>query len=42
MANAIINKLMHPPTAALKEDSEDKDILIAAIRKLYGLDKKEE
>ncbi|MBI3377682.1 MAG: glutamyl-tRNA reductase [Nitrospirae bacterium] len=41
MANAIINKLIHPPTAALKEDSEDKDILIAAIRKLYGLDKEE-
>lgn len=42
MANAIINKLIHPPTAALKEDSEDKDILIAIIRKLYGLDEKEE
>lgn len=42
MASAIINKLIHPPTAALKEDSEDKDILIATIRKLYGLDKKEE
>lgn len=42
LANAIINKLIHPPTAALKEDSEDRDILIAAIRKLYGLDKKEE
>ncbi|MDP2279581.1 MAG: glutamyl-tRNA reductase, partial [Nitrospirota bacterium] len=42
MANAIINKLIHPPTAALKEDSEDKDILIAAIRKLYGLNEKEE
>jgi len=42
MANAIINKLIHPPTAALKEDSEDRDILIAAIRKLYGLDEREE
>ncbi|MDP1759640.1 MAG: glutamyl-tRNA reductase [Thermodesulfovibrionales bacterium] len=42
MASAIINKLIHPPTTALKEDSEDRDILIAAIRKLYGLDKKEE
>lgn len=37
MANAIVNKLIHPPTAALKEDSEDKDILIATIKKLYGL-----
>ena len=42
MANAIINKLIHPPTAALKEDSEDKDILIATLRKLYGLNEKEE
>ncbi|MEK7788903.1 MAG: glutamyl-tRNA reductase [Planctomycetota bacterium] len=42
MANAIINKLMHPPTAALKEDSEDKDILIATIRKLYGLNERGE
>jgi len=40
-ASAIINKLIHPPTTALKEDSEDRDILIATIRKLYGLDKKE-
>ena len=42
MASAIINKLIHPPTTALKEDSEDRDILIAAIRKLYGLDEKGE
>jgi len=40
MANAIINKLIHPPTAALKEDSEDRDVLIATIRKLYGLDER--
>lgn len=37
MASAIVNKLIHPPTIALKEDSEDKDMLIAAIKKLYGL-----
>lgn len=37
MAAAIINKLMHPPTAALKEDSEDRDELIAMIKKLYGI-----
>lgn len=37
MASAIINKLIHPPTAALKEDVEDKDMLIAVIKKLYGL-----
>lgn len=37
MANSIINKLIHAPTVVLKEDSEDKDILIATIKKLYGL-----
>jgi glutamyl-tRNA reductase len=41
MANALINKLIHPPTAALKEDSEDKDILVATIKRLYGLNDKE-
>jgi glutamyl-tRNA reductase len=37
MATAIINKLIHPPTMALKEDTEDKDIMIALIKKLYGI-----
>jgi glutamyl-tRNA reductase len=37
MAQAIVNKLIHPPTAALKEDAEDRDQLIAVIKKLYGI-----
>ncbi|HXX53351.1 MAG TPA: hypothetical protein VEI28_02130, partial [Thermodesulfovibrionales bacterium] len=37
MASSITNKLIHPPTVALKEDAEDKDILIAIIKKLYGI-----
>jgi glutamyl-tRNA reductase len=37
MATAIINKLIHPPTVALKEDTEDRDELIAMIKKLYGI-----
>jgi glutamyl-tRNA reductase len=37
MASSIVNKLIHPPTVALKEDSEDKDVLIATIKRLYGL-----
>lgn len=37
MANSIINKLIHAPTVSLKEDTEDKDILIATIKRLYGL-----
>jgi len=37
MAEAIINKLIHPPMVALKEDTEDKDELIAVIKRLYGI-----
>ncbi|HYA26532.1 MAG TPA: glutamyl-tRNA reductase [Thermodesulfovibrionales bacterium] len=37
MASAITNKLIHPPTVALKEDAEDRDALIATIKKLYAL-----
>lgn len=42
MASAIVNKLIHPPTVAIKEDTEDKDILIATIKKLYGINGDEE
>ncbi len=42
MATAIINKLIHPPTVALKEDTEDRDELIATIKKLYGINGEEE
>jgi glutamyl-tRNA reductase len=38
MAAALMNKLIHPPTAALKGDLENKEILVATIRKLYGID----
>jgi glutamyl-tRNA reductase len=37
LAGAIVNKIIHPPTVALKRDSEDKDILIATIKRLFGL-----
>ena len=37
MASSIVNKLIHAPTVALREDSEDKDIMIATIKRLYGL-----
>ncbi len=42
LTTAIVNKLIHPPTVALKEDSEDRDELIAMIKKLYGIDGDEE
>ncbi len=41
MASAIMNKLIHPPTVALKEDPEDKDLMIAIIKKLYGIEEYE-
>lgn len=36
--SAVVNKLMHPPTVALKEDAEDSDVLIATIKRLYGIE----
>jgi glutamyl-tRNA reductase len=41
LASAIVNKLIHPPTAALKEDTEDRDALIATIKRLYGINNDE-
>jgi len=32
-----MNKLIHPPTVALKDETEDKDMMIAVIRRLYDL-----
>ncbi|RMF99752.1 MAG: glutamyl-tRNA reductase [Nitrospirae bacterium] len=39
---AVVNRLIHPPTVALKEDAEDRDALIALIRRLYGINGEEE
>ncbi len=36
--SAVVNKLIHPPTVALKDDVEDRDILIVTVKRLYGLD----
>ena len=41
MASSIVNKLIHPPTIALKKDSEDRDLIVAIIKKLYDIDDKE-
>lgn len=42
LATAIVNKLIHPPTIALKDDSEDRDELIALMKRLYGINGDEE
>jgi len=41
MATALVNKLIHPPTAALKDASDDKDTMVATIRRLYGINGEE-
>ncbi len=38
----VVNRLIHPPTVALKEDREDRDELIAIIKTLYGLEEQGE
>lgn len=40
LAASLMNKLIHPPTAALKEDHEDRDMLIAVVKRLFGLNGK--
>lgn len=37
LASAITNKLIHSPTVALRENSEDKELLTIAVKKLYGI-----
>lgn len=37
LATAIVNKLLHPPTTALKEASEDRLALTELVKKLYGI-----
>jgi len=38
MGTAIINKLIHGPTVAMKNEHEDRDIIIDLIKRLYQLD----
>ncbi len=37
LASAITNKLIHSPSVALRENSEDKELLMIAVKKLYGI-----
>ncbi len=37
LASTIVNKLIHPPTVALKTEREDRESLIVLIKKLYGI-----
>lgn len=42
LASAITNKLIHSPTVALRENSEDKELLTTAVKKLYGINGEED
>lgn len=42
LTQSIINKIMHSPTVALKNNCNDKEILIFSARRLFGLDSEEE
>ncbi|MCS7215241.1 MAG: glutamyl-tRNA reductase [Thermodesulfovibrio sp.] len=42
LTQSIINKIMHNPTVALKNNCENKEILIYSARRLFGLDNEEE
>lgn len=42
LTQSITNKIMHSPTVALKNSCENKEILIYAARKLFGLESDEE
>lgn len=42
LASAITNKLIHSPTVALRENSEDKELLTTVVKKLYGINGEED
>ncbi|MBL7032335.1 MAG: glutamyl-tRNA reductase [Nitrospira sp.] len=38
LSTTIVNKLIHPPTTALKEEHDYKDLMVDLIKKMYGLE----
>jgi glutamyl-tRNA reductase len=38
LTNSIINKLIHFPTSVLKSDSEDKEIIVEIVNRMFDLD----
>ena len=41
LSSSIMNKLIHPPTAALKAEQEDRDIMIDIANRLFKLETEE-
>jgi len=42
LAHGIVNKMLHPPTVALRTEAAEKEILIDLVRRIYRLDGDEE
>ncbi len=38
LSNSIVNKIIHLPTAALKSEQEDRDIMVDIVNRLFKLD----
>ncbi|KPK00400.1 MAG: glutamyl-tRNA reductase, partial [Nitrospira bacterium SG8_35_4] len=41
LTNSIMNKLIHPPTAALKSEQDDRDIMVDMAKRLFKLETEE-
>jgi glutamyl-tRNA reductase len=41
LSNSIMNKLIHPPTAALKSEQDDRDVMIDVANRLFKLETEE-
>lgn len=42
LAGSIVNKLIHRPTSVLKSAEEDKELMVDAVRRLFGLEGEED
>lgn len=42
LLSAVVNKMLHYPTVALKETNEDRDAVLSVVKKIYGLNEDDE
>jgi glutamyl-tRNA reductase len=42
LSTSIVNKLIHPPTSALKSEQEDRDVIVDMAKRLFKLEEKNE
>jgi glutamyl-tRNA reductase len=41
LSNSIVNKLIHAPTAALKSEHDDRDVMVDMAKRLFGIETEE-